>query len=114
VLVILLQKVCVMLLNKLKVISYPIQSLQVSPLLPYSSSFLMFGVLHVILLEDIIIVLVSLMISASSHGSTCSNTNLKSSKNSESSKILLNDYLTRKILWFKLTGGEYQKLNAFF
>jgi hypothetical protein len=77
----------------------------------------MFGVLLVILLEDIIIMLVSLIISASSHGFTCLNINLKSSKNSESFKILLNDCLKRKILAVQTDSrgrGEYQKLNTFF
>jgi hypothetical protein len=112
VLVIHLQIVCVMLVNKLRVISYPIQSLQVSPLLPQSSSSLMFGVLLVIILEDIIIILVSLMISANSHGSTCSNINQKSFKNSESPKILLNDCSTRKFLRFKLTEGGGDNIKS--
>jgi hypothetical protein len=65
---------------------------------------MMYGVQLVILLKGINIMLVLLMISASSYGSTFLSTNLKSFKNSKNYRALLNGCLTRKFLPFKPTG----------
>jgi hypothetical protein len=52
------------------------------------------------------------MISANSLGSTCSNTNLKSSKDFQN---LVDRLFDQKILVVQTNwSGEYQKLNTFF
>jgi hypothetical protein len=105
---------CVMLVNKLRVISCHI----LHPLAHLNTLFNlcspMYGILHLIWLDDISIMLVLLMILASSLRFICSSLNLKFFINSMNFKILLSACLIVKFSPYKPIGTENMKNSILF
>jgi hypothetical protein len=94
----------VMPIGKARVINCLFLFLIVFPHHHLSWCCLMYGVLPLALLVIILIMFPSLMILASSHGSTYLSINLRFFRNIMFSRLMLNDFLIAKFWPCKLTG----------